>query len=57
MDGVDSPDGDLKARGFAKGALRFARGEGLAVGTAAGRTAAGNAGQRERAGVVTPVSG
>lgn len=32
MDGVDSPNGDLKDRGFAKGALRFARGEGLAVG-------------------------
>ena len=32
MDGVDSPAGDLKDRGFAKGALRFARGEGLAIG-------------------------
>jgi uncharacterized protein len=32
MDDVASPDGDLKDRGFAKGALRFARGEGLAVG-------------------------
>ena len=32
MDRVDSPDGDLKDRGFAKGALRFARGEGLALG-------------------------
>jgi uncharacterized protein len=32
MDGVDSPNGDLKDRGFARGALRFARGEGLAVG-------------------------
>lgn len=31
MDGVDSPEGDLKDRGFAKGALRFARGEGLAI--------------------------
>jgi secreted PhoX family phosphatase len=31
MDGVDSPEGDLKDRGFAKGALRFARGEGLAL--------------------------
>ena len=31
MDGVDSPAGDLKDRGFAKGALRFARGEGLAL--------------------------
>jgi secreted PhoX family phosphatase len=31
MDGVDSPNGDLKDRGFAKGALRFARGEGLAI--------------------------
>jgi hypothetical protein len=39
MDGVESPNGDLKDRGFAKGALRFARGEGLAVGTSAdGRT-------------------
>ena len=35
MDGVDSPDGDLKDRGFAKGALRFARGEGLALGRTA----------------------
>ena len=32
MDGVDSPTGDLKDRGFAKGALRFARGEGLTLG-------------------------
>ena len=31
MDGVESPDGDLKDRGFAKGALRFARGEGLSL--------------------------
>lgn len=31
MDGVDSLNGDLKDRGFAKGALRFARGEGLAL--------------------------
>ena len=31
LDGVDSPDGDLKERGSARGALRFARGEGLAV--------------------------
>jgi hypothetical protein len=39
MDEVESPNGDLKDRGFAKGALRFARGEGLAVGTSAdGRT-------------------
>lgn len=36
LDGVDSPDGDLKERGFRRGALRFARGEGLAVGAAAG---------------------
>jgi len=33
MDEVESPNGDLKDRGHAKGALRFARGEGLAVGT------------------------
>lgn len=32
LDGVESPEGDLKDRGFARGALRFARGEGLAVG-------------------------
>ncbi|HEX6375897.1 MAG TPA: alkaline phosphatase PhoX [Allosphingosinicella sp.] len=32
LDGVDSPAGDLKERGFARGALRFARGEGLALG-------------------------
>ncbi len=39
LDEVESPNGDLKERGFAKGALRFARGEGLAVGTSAdGRT-------------------
>ncbi len=39
MDEVESPNGDLKDRGFAKGALRFARGEGLAVGTSVdGRT-------------------
>jgi secreted PhoX family phosphatase len=39
MDEVESPNGDLKDRGAAKGALRFARGEGLAVGTSAdGRT-------------------
>ena len=31
LDGVDSPDGDLKDRGHARGALRFARGEGIAV--------------------------
>jgi secreted PhoX family phosphatase len=31
MEGVDSPNGDLKDRGFKKGALRFARGEGLAL--------------------------
>ncbi|HZB68965.1 MAG TPA: alkaline phosphatase PhoX [Sphingomicrobium sp.] len=38
MDGVESPNGDLKDRGFAKGALRFARGEGMAL----GRSAAGS---------------
>lgn len=32
LDGVESPAGDLKDRGFARGALRFARGEGLALG-------------------------
>ena len=31
LDGVESPDADLNARGFARGALRFARGEGLAA--------------------------
>ncbi len=31
MDGVDSPNGDLKERGCAMGALRFARGEGLTL--------------------------
>lgn len=36
LDGVESPDGDLKDRGFRRGALRFARGEGLAVGSAGG---------------------
>lgn len=34
MHGVDSPAGDLNVRGFAKGGLRFARGEGLALGRA-----------------------
>ncbi len=34
MDNVESPEGDLKDRGFAAGALRFARGEGLALGRA-----------------------
>ena len=38
MDGVDSAAGDLKERGHAKGALRFARGEGLALGHRNGRT-------------------
>ena len=37
MQGVESPDGDLKDRGFRRGALRFARGEGLAVGRRRGR--------------------
>jgi len=32
LDGVESPDGDLKDRGAAKGATRFVRGEGLAIG-------------------------
>ncbi len=36
MEGVDSPAGDLKERGFARGALRFARGEGLALGRSRG---------------------
>ena len=38
MEGVDSPEGDLKDRGFAQGGLRFARGEGLAVGRRGRRT-------------------
>ena len=38
MDGVDSPDGDLKDRGFARGALRFARGEGLTLARRSGRS-------------------
>ena len=38
MDGVDSPDGDLKDRGFRRGALRFARGEGLAIGQRGARS-------------------
>lgn len=32
LDGVDAPDDDLRDRGGAKGATRFVRGEGLAVG-------------------------
>ena len=39
LDGVESPDGDLKDRGFARGALRFARGEGLALGGGRGGSA------------------
>jgi hypothetical protein len=31
MDGVESPNADLKDRGFKRGALRFARGEGLTL--------------------------
>ncbi|HWT13483.1 MAG TPA: alkaline phosphatase PhoX [Allosphingosinicella sp.] len=38
LDNVESPDGDLKERGFARGALRFARGEGLALGRVGRRT-------------------
>ncbi len=38
MDGVDSPNGDLKDRGFAKGALRFARGEGMTLGRSNGQS-------------------
>lgn len=37
LDGVESPDGDLKDRGFERGALRFARGEGLTIGRSGGR--------------------
>lgn len=32
LDGTDSPDDDLRRRGTAKGALRFARGEGIHMG-------------------------
>ncbi|MFC3714475.1 alkaline phosphatase PhoX [Sphingoaurantiacus capsulatus] len=32
LDGVDAPDDDLRDRGGAKGATRFVRGEGLAIG-------------------------
>lgn len=32
LDGTDSPDDDLRMRGAAKGALRFARGEGIHMG-------------------------
>lgn len=39
LEEVESTNGDLKDRGHAEGALRFARGEGLAVGTSVnGRT-------------------
>jgi secreted PhoX family phosphatase len=31
LSGVDSPSGDLKDRGFSRGALRFARGEGITL--------------------------
>ncbi len=33
LEGVDSPGGDLRKRGHAKGAARFARGEGLVFGS------------------------
>ena len=36
--GVDSPNGDLKDRGFARGALRFARGEGISLGRRGNRS-------------------
>jgi secreted PhoX family phosphatase len=32
MDGIDSPDDDLRKRGYQKGALLFARGEGIHMG-------------------------
>lgn len=32
LDGIDSPDDDLRGRGAARGALRFARGEGIHMG-------------------------
>lgn len=38
MDGVDSPAADLKDRGFARGAVRFARGEGLTIGRSGRRS-------------------
>jgi secreted PhoX family phosphatase len=38
LDGVESPDGDLKDRGHARGALRFARGEGLTLARRGGRS-------------------
>lgn len=37
LDGVESRNGDLKERGFEKGALRFARGEGLTLARSGGR--------------------
>ncbi len=38
MDNVESPDGDLKDRGHRRGALRFARGEGMTLGRGRGRS-------------------
>ena len=31
IDNIDAPDDDLRLRGFAKGAARFARGEGICL--------------------------
>lgn len=38
LDNVEAPDADLKLRGFARGALRFARGEGLTIARSGGRS-------------------
>lgn len=51
VDGVESPDDDLRLRGFAAGAARFARGEGIWYGNDAVYFACTNGG-RERKGQI-----
>jgi secreted PhoX family phosphatase len=48
LDDVDSPDDDLRRRGFAKGAARFARGEGMWYGRNALYFACTNGGRNRR---------
>ena len=48
LDGVESPDDDLRYRGFARGAARFARGEGMWYGNGAVYFACTNGGKEKR---------
>lgn len=48
MDAVDSPDDDLRIRGFEKGAARFARGEGMWYGNDAVYFACTNGGEARK---------